>query len=249
MNTQGTTMSLHLQLQRVLGTLVAAAIASSCTAQTPVDLAASTVTVKTSTATGQSRGITYRIMADATFPFSPAGTRATIAPDAESFIVISVVAPSATKSAFTLDFNLDEDAPGTNAAQLHVAADTSFGLRGQGEMPTALHPRYELTFKDTPGDYGSALLIQSVRVLAFVSKPVSFNGESAKPSVLVALDFQPQAGGAAVGGSFEESTFKASRVVIWPYNPDFLSSAAKNDKAGEASVETAKALLKRIEKH
>jgi hypothetical protein len=231
----------------VLAAAVPTLLAQSERAQVPVDLAGSTVTVKTGTGSGVNRGITYTITCDASFPLARPGTEVVPLAGAESFIVLRVSAPSLTKNPFTLDFGLDEDKPGIDTTRLHVSADTSFGLRGQGQMPTMVHPRHEITFRDRPGDYGSALLIKNLEVLAFVSKPLRFGGNTGNLSVLVAFEFTPQTAGPTSGGFLEESLFKATRTLVWAYEREFLSSTVKDPKSNDATLAVAKALLERLD--
>lgn len=250
-------------MQTIAGVVCAGVIAVCATAQTPsaqdsgravktnglpINIGASQVTVKTITGEGVNHGITYTINVNGALPLASTNIVVMEGKNAHSFVLLSVDAPSLSTTPVTIDFDLDQDTPSTISTPLQFAASTSFGFRGQGEMPTALHPRTELTFKDKKGDYGSALLIKNVQVLAFVSQPMFIKDDKARTSVVVASDFQSEKTPDQAGSFFDETRFKASNVAIWRLDREFLASIVNDTKAQTNHIQTAKLLLERIEK-
>ena len=156
----------------------------------PLNAAAAQVSAKTSTGGGVNHGITYTITINAALPVMVSGAILTKVSGSVSFVLVKAVAPTFADGTFTVPLNLDEDASGMISTQLTITASTSFGLRGQGEMPTMLHPRVELFFEDKKGDYGSAILIKQLEPVAFVSEGLSMSGDGKQTSVVVAYDFK-----------------------------------------------------------
>ena len=212
-----------------------------------LNTAAAQLDVKTSTGGGVNHGITYTITVNASLPVIAApGSLKTVA-GAESFVLVKAAAPTLTAGTFSLPLKLDEDASsGVTATQMTVAGSTSFGLRGQGEMPTALHPRVELFINDKKGDYGSALLIKELEPVAFVSKPLSSANDDKGPAVVVAYDFK-KTPSTASGGFMDETTFKPSRVVVWQYDQAQLSAIANDSKSESNAVAAARAILQKMD--
>ena len=213
-----------------------------------LDLGKTEFTAKTSTGSGTSDGITYTIDVKGTLALAAKNLSIVVAGDSVSLVVLRVHAPTATKEPFTLDLDLDEEPREEGSPQLQVVGSTSLGLRGKGEMPTMLHPRTELVLKDKTGDYGSALYIRKLEVLAFVSKPLFTKDDKSRAFVVAAFDFQPEQRGEGGAGSTNERTYKASSVTVWRYEREFLSSLVNDPKAESNRVQTAKVLLERLQK-
>jgi hypothetical protein len=159
----------------------------------PIDRGGSQVVARTSTGGGSNHGITYRVFVTGTFPLLSTGGPVVVEPDAGGFVMLNVDCPSVAAKPFAIDFDLDAEPLDTPAAGLGLSTSTSFGFRGDGEMPTALHPRFELGFKGKKGNYGSALLIRDVQLLGFVSAPLSAGKDKTRRFIIVATGFAASA--------------------------------------------------------
>ena len=212
-----------------------------------LNTAAAQLAVKTSTGGGANHGITYTITVNASLPVNAAFGSLKSVTGSDSFVLVKALAPALSDGSFSLPLNLDEDASaGVTATQMTVAGSTSIGLRGQGEMPTVLHPRVELLFKDKKGDYGSALLIKQLEPVAFVSRRLASGSDDKASAVVVAYDFK-KTHSTASGGFMDETTFKPSRVVVWQYDQAQLSAIANDSKSESNAVVAAKAILQKMD--
>jgi hypothetical protein len=220
-----------------------------------LDLAATSFTARTIT-NSVTPGLAYTIEVEGTVTLADKNLSIVVRRDSVSFVVLRIDAPTAFDKPRTTYSDLDEMSSGPpvpvqwviDNRRFPVAATTSIGLRGQGETPTRLHPKTELFFKDKKGEYGSALLIKDVEVLALVTKSFVVGDDKSRSFVVVGFDFQLDRKRKNTGYPLVERGHRASSVTTWRLDRTFLSSVVTDPNAKPGFTEAAKTLLDRLER-
>jgi hypothetical protein len=214
----------------------------------PILLPGSTnISIKTSTSS-QNPGITYGIDINGNIALKSNSEVSKNLNDGKGFVIIELEAPSAFKGPGTIPLDLDNDKNSVSKNVFKVSETTSIGLRGQGEMPTAMHPRSEIHIKDKKGDYGSALLISRLQPLGYASEPFSFINNRDRKYVVVVTEVQAQQNASANERFMKESTYVAKTIEMWDYTKDFIASIINDPLSPKTKKIIAEQIASRFKK-
>jgi hypothetical protein len=205
------------------------------------------ISIKTSTSS-QNQGISYVININGNIAIKSNNNAIGKFDDEKGFVIVELEAPSAFKDPVTLPLDLDNDKNSVSKNIFKITETTSIGLRGQGEMPTAIHPRTEIHIKGKKGDYGSALLIRRLQPLGYASEPFSFMNNRDKKYVVVVTAFQAQQNASMSEGFMKETTYVAKQIDLWAYTTDFIASIINDPLSSKIKKMLAEQIASRTRK-